>query len=215
MASSAFYSTSDSYNSVGSCYPCNPCSPDQTQSDGSQCYPCNPCSPDRLGTNGSQCYPCNPCSPDQRGSDGSQCYPCSPCSPDQTSSGGSQCYPCNPCSPDRLDSGGSDSGCFISSACAESLGLPDDCDELQLLRAFRDRRRLYDKAFDALVEEYYRIAPAIVERINTDESREIIYHELYVRLVVPCVQMIRENCETDALELYTSIVRELQKRYLS
>lgn len=209
--SASFFNTSDSYNSAGNCYPCNPCSPDRVVPGQGQCYPCNPCSPDRVGPDG-QCYPCSPCSPDQIGPTG-QCYPCNPCSPDQIGPTG-QCSPCSPCSPDRLDSGGSGSGCFISSACAESLGLPDTCEELQLLRAFRDRRRLYDEEFNELVEEYYQIAPAIVANINMDEARETVYGDLYIRLVAPCVQLIRENREMDALKLYTSIVRELQRRYL-
>ena len=64
----------------GTCYPCNPCSPDRIREDG-QCYPCNPCSPDRIHEDG-QCYPCNPCGPDRIHEDG-QCYPCNPCSPDR------------------------------------------------------------------------------------------------------------------------------------
>lgn len=205
--------------SMASCYPCNPCSPDHTDETGAQCYPCNPCSPDRLGSGGSQCYPCNPCSPDRRGDNGSQCYPCNPCSPDRRGEGGSQCYPCNPCTPDRgaatyspTDDSG---GCFITSACVESMGLADDCDELQTLRALRDKRRLYDLEFDALVKEYYRIAPIIVKAINSLSDRKARYAELYENMVKPCVAMIKENRENEAVELYTQTVLQLKQRYVS
>ena len=192
-------------------FSCNPCSPDELR-DGSQCNPCNPCSPDQI-RDGSQCNPCHPCSPDQlRG--GSQCNPCSPCSPDQMRTGG-QCNPCSPCSPDQVRGGNSSGGssCFISSACAESMGLPDDCDKLQALRLFRDRRKTEDPAFAALVEEYYRIAPPIVEWINSKPDSKNEFLRLYKELVVPCVELIKNAKEDEAINLYTSQVRQLQARF--
>ncbi len=192
---------------------CNPCSPDEVRG-GSQCNPCNPCSPDQI-RGGSQCNPCNPCSPDQlRG--GSNCFPCNPCSPDEIR-GGSQCNPCNPCSPDQMSggsSGTSSSGCFISSACVKSKGLPDNCEELQTLRAFRDAKKAKDPAFLELVNEYYRIAPAIVEKIDSLSNAKDIYQELYINLVCGCVALIKDNKEDEAVVLYTNIVRELQNEYL-
>lgn len=190
---------------------CNPCSPDEVRG-GSQCNPCNPCSPDQI-RGGSQCNPCNPCSPDQiKG--GTQCNPCNPCSPDQTR-GGSQCNPCNPCSPDQMRGGssGSSSGCFLTSACTESLGLSDDCDELETLRAFRDRKKLASSEFTNLVEEYYRIAPCIVARINALPERKDIYSQLYRDMVAPCVSMIKCGNDDGAQALYTAYVNRLKNAY--
>lgn len=204
--------------SMASCYPCNPCSPDQTDEYGAQCYPCNPCSPDQLGSGGSQCYPCNPCSPDQSYDDGSQCYPCSPCSPDQRGVGGSQCYPCSPCSPDQgepsYSSSDSSGGCFITSACVESMGLADNCDELETLRALRDKRKLYDSSFATLVEEYYRIAPLIVSAIDDAPDRVTLYKEIFETMVKPCVAMVKDNRENEAVELYTQKVIQLKRQYV-
>ena len=206
-------------DSMAGCYPCNPCVPDQTNEDGSQCYPCHPCSPDQLRSGGGQCYPCNPCSPDQRSDDGSQCYPCNPCSPDQRDEGGNQCYPCHPCMPDQGEadsssgSSSSSGGCFITGACTESMGLADDCDELQTLRALRDKRRLYDAEFDALVKEYYRIAPIIVQAIDASQDRKSTYAELYETMVKPCVNMVKANRENEAVALYTRTVLQLKQRY--
>ena len=190
---------------------CNPCSPDEVIG-GSQCNPCNPCAPDQI-KGGTQCNPCNPCAPDQiKG--GTQCNPCNPCSPDQIK-GGTQCNPCNPCSPDQMHDGtsGSSSSCFISSACAESLGLPDDCDELKTLRAFRDRRKKEDEDFLKLVEEYYRIAPEIVDSINLKDDRAAIYADIYSKLVEPCVRLIKQQRENEAVDLYVKEVRKLQGLY--
>ena len=95
------------------------------------------------------------------------------------------------------------------------MNLPDDCDELQTLRALRDKRRLYDQEFDALVEEYYRIAPTIVKAINALSDRKAKYAELYENMVVPCVTMIKANRENEAVELYTQTVLQLKQRYVS
>lgn len=216
---SANFENVSSSDSMASCYPCNPCTPDQVDEYGAQCYPCNPCTPDQLGNGGSQCYPCQPCTPDQRDDDGSQCYPCHPCTPDQRDEGGSQCYPCHPCTPDQGEasyssSSSSSDGCFITSACVESMGLADDCDELQTLRALRDKRRLYDPKFDALVKEYYKVAPIIVEAIDASPNRKAKYAELYETMVKPCVAMVKENRENEAVELYTQTVLQLKQRYV-
>lgn len=191
---------------------CNPCSPDEVRG-GSQCNPCNPCSPDQV-RGGSQCNPCNPCSPD-RMQGGSNCNPCNPCSPDQVQ-GGSHCNPCNPCSPDQMR-GGSNSGntgCFISSACVESMGLLDDCQELQILRAFRDVRKESDPSFKTLVEEYYRTAPTIVEEINNEVNSKEIYENLYTRLVMTCVNLLKEGRQDEAIVKYTTIFKELRDTYV-
>lgn len=191
---------------------CNPCSPDEVR-DGSQCNPCHPCYPDQI-TDGEQCNPCHPCYPDQL-TGGSQCNPCHPCYPDQITES-EQCNPCNPCNPDQWRDGGNSSGggCFITSACVETLNLPDDCDELQTLRVLRDKRKLYDQQFSALVEEYYRIAPAIVSAIDHMPDRLARYRDIYERMVVPCVAMVKQNRENDAVQLYTDTVLELKCRYL-
>ena len=194
-----------------SCSSCHPCYPDEIRG-GSQCNPCNPCSPDQV-RGGTQCNPCNPCSPDQmRG--GSQCNPCNPCSPDQVR-GGSQCNPCNPCSPDQMAGGnsGSSGGCFLTTACVESRGLPDDCDELETLRRFRDKRKASDEQFAKLVEEYYLIAPAIVKAIDQKEKSRDIYDQIYTDLVLPCVSLINAGQDEAAETLYVTIVRKLQMEY--
>lgn len=93
------------------------------------------------------------------------------------------------------------------------MRLPDDCDELQALRSFRDRRKIEDPAFAALVEEYYRIAPPIVEWINNKPDSKNEFLRLYQEFVVPCVELIKNGKEDEAINLYTSQVRQLQARF--
>ena len=52
-------------------------------------------------------------------------------------------------------------GCFITTVCCEYKGLADDCEELTILRKFRDTY-----VPKQLVKEYYKIAPKIVEIIK-------------------------------------------------
>ena len=191
------------------CYPCDPCGPDTvcnprgSSDEEMGCYPCSPCNPD------ASCYPCSPCNPDAR------CYPCSPCNPDAL------CYPdntgdCNPdvsCPPDDSDDDGG-SGCFLTSACVCAMGLTDDCEELQLMRALRDKRKLYDNAFIDLIKEYYVIAPQIVSAINKRSDSATVYHDIYNSLVRPCVDAIKQNNEREAIALYIDKVLMLKNQYL-
>ena len=92
--------------------------------------------------------------------------------------------------------------------------MPDDCDELQTLRIFRDKRKATDPEFAKLVEEYYRIAPIIVERINGTPESKVVYQRIYDELVMPCVKLIKANEEESAIKLYTEQVRMLERSYV-
>src|SRR3989338_8908147 len=101
------------------------------------------------------------------------------------------------------------SGCFITSACVEAQGLPDDCLELTVLRDFRDNylRRLPDG--EKRVAEYYALAPALVKRINASPERVRVYGDLFVRLVGRSVALITAGNYEEAFRNYQGIVEEL------
>ncbi|MEM8722550.1 MAG: CFI-box-CTERM domain-containing protein [Cyanobacteria bacterium P01_G01_bin.39] len=65
-------------------------------------------------------------------------------------------------------------GCFLTTACVKHTGLPDDCFELQILRNFRDDYLASTAEGQALIEQYYKEAPIIVDFINSDQQRELI-----------------------------------------
>ncbi len=112
---------------------------------------------------------------------------------------------------------GSDSGsgsfCFISTACAEARGLPDDCLELQVLRGFRDTYVREQPQGNDLIQRYYVVAPGIVRRINSRPDRVRVYTELYDGLVQRCVDLILDNKPEAALREYMRVVRSLEKQY--
>lgn len=97
-------------------------------------------------------------------------------------------------------SGGASGGCYLTTACCEHKGLPDDCEELTTLRHFRDTHVPED-----MVEEYYKFAPGIVEKIkNNKELLDYVYS-----IVKQCVKDVKEGENEKALEGYKNMFRKL------
>jgi len=91
-------------------------------------------------------------------------------------------------------------GCFLTTACCEWRGLPDDCDELTTLRNFRDSYVPKSK-----VDEYYRIAPTIVEKVRGNkEALEFIY-----QTVKRCVTLVKAGEPVNAMSVYEGMVNKL------
>jgi len=106
------------------------------------------------------------------------------------------------------------SGCFLTSACVETKGLPDDCYELTTLRKFRDEYLAKLECGKCEIAHYYHVAPTIVERIKISKESAKVFDQIYDELVSPCVTMIEEGNLSGAHELYRAKVRELQAQYL-
>lgn len=104
--------------------------------------------------------------------------------------------------------------CVLSEACFRAKGLPDDCEELELLRRFRDEWLAEREDGERIIGEYYWLAPQIVQKINASADSSTIYEDLYNRLVVESVRLIRDNQEEKAFSNYFKIFEELKKKYL-
>ncbi|MCD2491296.1 hypothetical protein LQE92_01470 [Lacrimispora sp. NSJ-141] len=104
--------------------------------------------------------------------------------------------------------------CFITTAVCESFGKPDDCQELQSLRKFRDTYMMKSEDGRALVEEYYEVAPAIVTCMDMEEDRAGIYRSVWSTYLEPCLQDIAAGREEACEERYVEMVRSLEARYL-
>ena len=107
----------------------------------------------------------------------------------------------------------SSGSCFLTSACVKAKGLSDDCEELTILRSYRDT---YVKGIDkgsTLILEYYQYAPSIVEKINENTDHLSIWLNLYERLILPCVMYIKEQRYNEALDLYKQAFLELKEKY--
>ena len=110
--------------------------------------------------------------------------------------------------------GNDTSGCFLTSACVETKGLPDDCRELTVLRTFRDNYLKSRPDGEALICGYYHCAPAIVEKIKASHNYKAIFDQIYDKLVLPCVKMIDAGDNEGALEHYREYTLQLKAQYL-
>lgn len=97
------------------------------------------------------------------------------------------------------ESGG---GCFLTSACVEAKGLPDDCYELTVLRRFRDTYLQAQPEGAALIQNYYDIAPEIVRKVNRRKEKDEIWEEIYRKMVEPCVALVEKGEFQKALDCY-------------
>jgi hypothetical protein len=102
--------------------------------------------------------------------------------------------------------------CFLTSALVSYLNKPDDCDELTTLRRFRDEYMKSTEEGTQLVDEYYKIAPIIVEKIETSGKREVYYK--YINEVVErCIKLFNINENERVLNEYKFMVINLKKEF--
>jgi hypothetical protein len=104
--------------------------------------------------------------------------------------------------------------CLVTTACVTSMGLPDDCYELRILRQFRDDYMRTRDHGDELVENYYELAPSVIAAIDARPDKAGIYREMFV-LVQNCVALIEASELEQAMRTYANIVLELKARFLS
>ena len=113
----------------------------------------------------------------------------------------------------QITSGSTSSSCFITTATCQFQGKPDDCEELTAFRRYRDETLIKTETGQALVKEYYRIAPKIVERIDEDDDCGKIYQYLYDNFIRPGYQLLLDGRGEEAACLYEKGVRLLAQKY--
>ena len=104
--------------------------------------------------------------------------------------------------------------CYITTAVCEHQDKPDDCYELTLLRDYRDNYMMRTEEGQAIVNEYYNIAPGLVMIINMQNDADNIYQRIYEKYLIPCIRYIEEDRNEECCDLYMQMVRTLQKKYL-
>ncbi len=103
--------------------------------------------------------------------------------------------------------------CFITTAVCTYQGKSDDCAELTAFRAFRDGWLTAQPDGQALIREYYAIAPAIVTAINVTDP-DSLYPALWRQYLRPCYDAILRGNFSACKRIYTRMVRSLSHRYL-
>ncbi len=102
----------------------------------------------------------------------------------------------------------SDGDCFLTTACVRHRGLPDDCYELQTLRRFRDSYMLASPRRVAMVQEYYRRAPRLIESLRKRRDSDFILTEVFNRIRRACRAVEKGDMRT-AQSIYVDAMRWL------
>ena len=104
--------------------------------------------------------------------------------------------------------------CFITTALCRQEGKPDDCAELTAFRAFRDGYLRSCPDGQALIEEYYDIAPGIVLHLDQSCDKDVLYADLKKTYLQPCYEDILAGRFAACKERYVAMVRSLERKYL-
>ena len=94
--------------------------------------------------------------------------------------------------------------CFITTAITKALGKPDDCDELQTLRSYRDNWLVSNHPM--AIAEYYRVAPDIVKAIDAKPDANALWATLYEDFLVPALSEIADGNNESAYLIYRGMV---------
>jgi len=107
---------------------------------------------------------------------------------------------------------GEEDNCFITTACVQHYNLPDNCYQLQTLRAFRDSYLKTQKGGSELIKQYYSVAPALVKLINRHPDKENLFSNIFQQINFACALIQREE-NAKAKKLYIEVVSNLLKRF--
>ena len=113
----------------------------------------------------------------------------------------------------QINSGFKRKFCYITTAVCRTFGKPDDCYELHLFRNYRDHYMMEQENGEAIVYEYYDLAPTIVKHIDQRKDAKEIYRNIWDTYLSPCLGMIERGENEACKDLYISMVRDKQKKY--
>lgn len=99
-------------------------------------------------------------------------------------------------------------GCFITTACCDVLGLPDNCFELRALRRYRNEVLAKTPDGRATIALYYALAPALLNALE-DKNRAKILRKLYARFIFPSALAAQLGFNRLAFRLYARMMQKL------
>lgn len=104
--------------------------------------------------------------------------------------------------------------CYVTTAVCQNLNKGENCEELRLIKEFRDGYLASTQEGAALIEEYYDIAPTLVKRIAKDADAQAKYIWLWNTYLAPCVAFIKAGRQEECKETYCGMMEELRKEYM-
>lgn len=115
---------------------------------------------------------------------------------------------------DSIKSGFKQKLCYITTAVCQGLHKTQDCHELELLKKYRDEYLLKQDDGEAVIREYYDIAPTIVKRMEKEDAPEEKYRYLWEHYLKCCVAMIEAGKVEECRDVYEKMVEELRRQYI-
>ncbi len=103
--------------------------------------------------------------------------------------------------------------CYITTAVCQARNRGDDCYELSLLRQYRDGYLMSTDEGEALVREYYNVAPSIVKHIDKKSNSRDIYEGIWNQYLKECIRLIEEGEQEACRRVYTKMVYDLKDAY--
>lgn len=104
--------------------------------------------------------------------------------------------------------------CYITTAVCQNMHKGPECEELQLIRNFRDTYLIRSEHGRELIDEYYDIAPTLVKKIERSKSSVEIYNCLWTEYLKPCVEYIKIGKNEACEEIYCDMVNTLRAKYM-
>ncbi len=103
-----------------------------------------------------------------------------------------------------------DTSCYLTTACMKHYlsNFDDNCYELSVLRWFRD-----NFVSEEDIKHYYSTAPYIVEGIENDCNKDIVYDYIYDNVVDYCVTAIENGNYIEAYKRYKDSIINLEQVY--
>ena len=99
--------------------------------------------------------------------------------------------------------------CFFTTAACETVGLPDHCFELTMLRRLRDKHMAVTAEGRAEIALYYTAAPAILDALRRRPDARLRLVRLYAFVVLPCALLVRFGTLAAAHRFYRRAFRRL------
>lgn len=103
--------------------------------------------------------------------------------------------------------------CYITTAVCRYEKKEDDGYELTMFRNFRDNYMRKQKDGEALINEYYEIAPQIVAQIDLFGLEDEVYPYLWKRYLEPCLKFLEQGDNKACMNLYLEMVNKLKEDY--
>lgn len=104
--------------------------------------------------------------------------------------------------------------CFVTTAVCCGLHKPQDCREIELMKRYRDEYLFIQQDGEALIKEYYDIAPTIVKRIAQGASPEEKYLYLWEHYISRCISFVENHENERCRQLYEAMMSELRAEYM-